>query len=64
MIIVEILCIIFGFLLGFLIIYLSTPSNFLVKYPMVENIQNTTYIDNNGQCYKYYIDEISCPIKN
>ena len=52
-----------GLFLGFLIIYLtSPPPKVVIKYPTIENIGNTTYVDENGQCYKYYAREISCPV--
>jgi hypothetical protein len=59
---VEIFYIVLGLFLGFFIIYVTTPPpRVVLKYPTIENIQNTTYVDENGQCYKYYAVEIPCP---
>lgn len=56
-----ILCIVIGLLLGFYIAYMILPSRrVIIKYPNTENVHNTTYIDENGLCYKYYPYEIGC----
>lgn len=58
---VEIFYILLGLFLGFFIIYITTPSpKVILKYPTIENIQNTTYVDENGQCYRYYAQEVPC----
>ena len=58
---IKVCFIILGLMIGFLIIYITSPSSkIIVKYPTIENIHNTTYIDEKGQCYKYYAKEISC----
>lgn len=58
---VEIFYIILGLFLGFFIVYITTPApKIVLKYPTIENVHNTTYIDENGQCYKYYAKEIQC----
>lgn len=58
---VEIFYIILGLFLGFFIIYITSPKpRVILKYPTIENINNTTYIDEKGQCYKYYAIEIPC----
>ena len=58
---ILILYIILGFFLGFFIIYLTTPPpKIILKYPTIENIQTTTYVDENGQCYKYFAQQIPC----
>jgi hypothetical protein len=50
-----------GLLLGFFIIYLILPSpQMIIKYPNIDNIHNTTYVDENGLCYKYHADEVAC----
>ncbi|AVL94906.1 hypothetical protein ma520 [Moumouvirus australiensis] len=59
---IDIFFIILGLFLGFFIIYVTTPPPKVVfKYPTIDNIQSTTYVDNNGNCYKYYAKEIMCP---
>lgn len=61
---VEIFFIILGLGLGLFIIYILAPApKIILKYPTIENINNTTYVDENGNCYKYYAKEISCPKK-
>ena len=57
---IEVICIIIGLLLGFIIIYASVTPRTILKCPTLNNINNTIYIDNNGQCYKYYVQEFSC----
>ena len=58
---VEIFFIFIGLFLGFFIVYVTTPPpKVVLKYPTIENIQNTTYVDENGLCYKYYAKEVSC----
>jgi len=61
MIKVEFFYIILGLFIGFFIIYVITPPpKVILKYPTLENIDSTTYIDENGQCYKYYAKEVKC----
>lgn len=58
---VELLFIIIGFLLGLFIIHLTTPPpKIVIKYPTIDNIEHTTYVDENGQCYRYIAKEIKC----
>lgn len=59
---IDILYIILGLLLGFFIIYAtSSPPAYILKYPTIDNIKNTTYVDENGVCYKYYAKKLHCP---
>lgn len=57
------ICYIFiGFIIGFLITYAMAASpKIIIKYPTTENIGKTTYIDERGYCYKYFIKNIPCP---
>lgn len=58
---VNIFYILLGLFLGFFIIYVTTPQpKVVLKYPTIENIQNTTYVDNAGNCFKYYAKEVPC----
>lgn len=58
---VELFYIAVGLFLGFFIIYATTPPPTVIfKYPTLDNIQNTIYVDRSGQCYKYYAKEVSC----
>lgn len=61
---IEIFFLIVGLFIGFFIIYItsSTPQ-IVIKYPTLENIQNTTFVDNKGRCYKYFAKEINCSKK-
>ncbi len=53
-----------AFFLGLFIIYVTSPlPKVIIKYPTLENANNTTYIDNNNVCYKYSPKEIKCPSK-
>lgn len=64
MIKVEIFYIILGLAIGIFIVYIITPPpKVIIKYPTLNNIHDTTYIDENGQCYKYYAVEMDCPNK-
>lgn len=61
MIKIDIFYILLGIILGFTIIYIITPSpKIIIKYPTVDNINSTVYVDDNGMCYKYYAKEIPC----
>lgn len=58
---IDLLVVLFGILLGFFITYItSPPPQIVVKYPTIDNIQTTTYVDENGQCYKYFAEEVKC----
>lgn len=58
---VELFYILLGLGLGIFIIYVTTPApKIILKYPTIENIHTTTYIDEKGQCYKYYAEEVPC----
>jgi len=60
---VEIFYIILGLFIGFLVVYILTPTpNIVFKYPNAEQIQNKIFND-NGQCYQYQLQKINCPRK-
>ena len=62
---IEIFYIFLGLFIGFFIIYVTSPKpKVILKFPTIDNIQNTTYVDESGQCYKYYAVEIPCPISS
>jgi len=55
MIKIDFLYIIIGIIIGYVIIKItSSPPKIIMKYPTLENINDTVYVDDNGQCYKYY----------
>ncbi len=57
----TVICIMIGLFLGFITTYLFLPApQVIIKYPNNKNIQNTTYIDENGVCYKYRSNEFKC----
>lgn len=57
---VEIFYVIIGLVLGFLIVYFTMPpARIILKYPTLDNMQNTVYSKNN-QCYKFNPVEVSC----
>lgn len=57
----EILCIIIGLIIGFLIIRITSPApKIILKTPTLDNISDTIYVDENGTRYKYYAKEVSC----
>lgn len=61
MIKVEIFYIALGFFIGLFIVYVTAPvPKIILKYPTIDNIQNTTFIDDSGQCYRYYAQEVGC----
>ena len=63
MIQVEILYVLIGLIIGIFIVYITTSNpKIILKYPTLDNYRNTTYVDENGQCYKY--DAISIDCKN
>jgi hypothetical protein len=62
MIRVNVFYILLGLFLGFFVTYVTAPApRIIFKYPTVENIQNTTYVDDNYTCYKFYAKEVPCP---
>jgi hypothetical protein len=65
MIRIEIFYLLFGLAVGFFIIYvMSPPPKVVLKYPNLANISDTTYVDENGICYKYFATEVPCEVNN
>ncbi len=61
MIKVDIFFILLGLCVGFFIVYVTAPApKIIMKYPTIENIRDTTYVDENGICYKYFAREVPC----
>lgn len=53
-----------GLFIGMFIVYVtSTPTEISYKYPTLDNISNTIFVDTNNVCYKYYAKEINCDNK-
>lgn len=58
---VDIFYIIVGLFLGLcLISFINKPPKIIIKYPSIETIENTTYIDDNNKCFKYYAIKTNC----
>lgn len=58
---VNLLFIFLGLCIGFFLVYITSPApKVILKYPTIDNIQNTTFVDEGGKCYKYFAIEVSC----
>lgn len=49
----DILLLFSSLICGVLYSYITTKVETVLKYPTLENINNITYIDDSGVCYKY-----------
>jgi hypothetical protein len=50
-----------GLFIGFFIIYIIAPSpRVIIKYPTFDDVNRTTFVDDNNQCYRYYAKEVPC----
>jgi hypothetical protein len=48
--------------IGIFLVYILNPIQKIVhKYPTLENAGKTTYLDDEGVCYKYHTEEVSKP---
>ena len=48
--------------IGIFIMYISSPiPNVIIKYPTPENSSDLIFKDESGVCYKYEVEEMSCP---
>ena len=53
---------IISIIVGFIMCYYYTPLPKIVyKYPTPYNLDEVTYIDKSGTCYKYEMKEVTCP---
>lgn len=58
---INILFIMIGFVLGYIVLKLMySKPKVVIRYPTINNIGNTTFVDDKGQCYKYYSVEVPC----
>ena len=47
---------------GLMMCYIMTPPPKIVyKHPTPENVNDLIYKDNSDNCYKYEVDEVTCP---
>lgn len=52
-----------GLFIGIFVIYLTNPQpEIIIKHPNLSNIESTVYVDEEKRCYKYYAQEIQCPV--
>ena len=50
--------------IGLFLVYITAPTpNIIFKYPTLNNINDTTYIDENNKCYRYVPKPIPCEKK-
>jgi uncharacterized membrane protein YgcG len=48
--------------IGLFIAYVSTPvPDIIIKYPTPNNAGKIVYKDDSNVCYKYKVDEVTCP---
>ena len=48
--------------IGLFIAYISTPvPDIIIKYPTPQNAGKIVYKDDSDVCYKYKVEEVSCP---
>lgn len=58
---IDLVYVILGMVIGYFLVYITnTTPKVVIKYPRLDNIETTTYVDDNGVCYKYYAKEIKC----
>jgi len=58
---IDIFFLLLGLFVGFFLVYVSSPSpKIILKYPTLENINSTTYVDESGKCYRYFAKETTC----
>ena len=49
---------------GLFLVYITAPKpNIIFKYPTLNNIHDTVYIDESNKCYKYVPKVIDCEKK-
>lgn len=52
---IDLFYIILGASIGFAYIYATAkPPIIVIKYPSIDTIDKTTYVDDNNHCYRYY----------
>lgn len=50
-----------GLFIGFFIVYIITPTpRIVIKHPNFDDINRTTFVDDNNNCYRYYAKETPC----
>lgn len=50
--------------IGLFITYLILPTpKVIMQYPNLTNLNNVTYVDNKGVCYKYKKETVECDLK-
>ena len=47
--------------IGFFMVYISSPKPIIIiKYPTLNNVDTTIYIDEKDKCYKYIPKPVDC----
>lgn len=60
--IIDLKIFLIALLIGIVMIHLySPPPQIVYKYPTPYNLEEVTYKDASGTCYKYDMTEIDCP---
>jgi hypothetical protein len=60
---IDIYVLIISFVVGFLIVYLTTDENRIIHiYPTPENEELMLYRDKAHQCFTFQHNEVSCPV--
>lgn len=58
---INLFYVILGLFLGIMIVYVTnSPPKVVFKYPTIDNIVNTTFVDEQNRCYRYYAQEVAC----
>jgi hypothetical protein len=55
-----------AFIVGLLVCYVMEPKKkIIIKFPSPTNAGKVTYVDKQGQCYKYNVEKLDkCPTDN
>lgn len=57
---IEAFFVLVGFIIGIVLVNsIQGPPKTIYIYPTLENIDKTTYIDDNGVCYRYYAEPLT-----
>jgi hypothetical protein len=58
---INIFTLFLGLFCGFFLVYIITPSpKIVLKYPTIEDVNKTTFVDDDNICYRYYAEEVKC----
>ena len=61
MIKIDIMIFSISLFIGLFLVYITAPvPNIIFKYPTLNNINETTYVDEKNKCYRYVPKPIPC----